>query len=41
MEHFKFFNSFYHLSNLKFREDLIKEVIQNLDYTVFVLVITL
>jgi len=39
MEHFKFFNSFYHLSNLKFREDLIKEIIENLDYAVFVLVI--
>jgi len=36
MESFKFFNSFYHLSDLKFREDLIKGIIDNLDYTVFV-----
>ncbi|CCA73896.1 related to protein ste16 [Serendipita indica DSM 11827] len=34
MEHFKFFNSFYHLSDLKFREDLIKGIIENLDYSV-------
>lgn len=34
MEYFKFFNSFYHLSDLKFREDLIKGIIENLDYAV-------
>ncbi|KIM25763.1 hypothetical protein M408DRAFT_203761 [Serendipita vermifera MAFF 305830] len=34
MESFKFFNSFYHLSDLKFREDLIKGIVENLDYTV-------
>ena len=37
MESFKFFSSFYHLSDLKFREDLIKGIIENLDYTVLVL----
>lgn len=33
MEHFKFFTAFYHLSDLKFREDLIKCIVENLDYT--------
>ena len=30
---FKFFTRFYHLSDLRSREDLIKAIIENLDYT--------
>lgn len=33
MEKFKFFTAFYHLSELRDREDLITAVITNLDYT--------
>jgi rapamycin-insensitive companion of mTOR len=33
MEKFKVFTAFYHLSELKSREDLIKGIIENLDYT--------
>ncbi len=33
MERFKFFTSFYHLSELRSREDLIKGIIENLDYS--------
>jgi rapamycin-insensitive companion of mTOR len=35
MEKFKIFTAFYHLSELKSREDLIKAIIQNLDYTMY------
>ncbi|KAG1808998.1 Rapamycin-insensitive companion of mTOR, N-term-domain-containing protein [Suillus variegatus] len=34
MEKFKFFTAFYHLSELRDREDLITAVITNLDYTI-------
>jgi len=33
MEKFKIFTAFYHLSELRDREDLITAVITNLDYT--------
>ncbi|CAJ0745203.1 3298_t:CDS:10, partial [Entrophospora sp. SA101] len=33
LEKFKIFNTFYHLSELKSREDLIKAIITNLDYS--------
>ncbi|CAG8523548.1 7861_t:CDS:10 [Ambispora leptoticha] len=33
LEKFKIFNTFYHLSELRSREDLIKTIITNLDYT--------
>ncbi|CAI2163170.1 13482_t:CDS:10 [Funneliformis geosporum] len=33
LERFKIFNTFYHLSELKSREDLIKAIITNLDYS--------
>ncbi|KDQ62311.1 hypothetical protein JAAARDRAFT_30208 [Jaapia argillacea MUCL 33604] len=33
MEKFKVFTAFYHLSELRSREDLIKSIIQNLDYS--------
>ncbi|KAG8904203.1 hypothetical protein FRB99_002106 [Tulasnella sp. 403] len=33
MERFKMFTSFYHISELKSREDLIKSIIENIDYT--------
>jgi large subunit ribosomal protein L17e len=32
MEKFKVFTAFYHLSELRSREDLIKGIIENLDY---------
>ncbi|KZS99473.1 uncharacterized protein LAESUDRAFT_816934 [Laetiporus sulphureus 93-53] len=34
MEKFKLFTAFYHLSELKSREDLIKAIIENLDYSI-------
>lgn len=37
MEKFKFFTAFYHLSELRDREDLITAVITNLDYTMWAL----
>ena len=33
LEKFKVFTVFYHLSELRSREDLIKGIIENLDYT--------
>ncbi len=35
MEKFKLFTAFYHLSELRSREDLIKGIIQNLDYSMY------
>lgn len=35
LEKFKIFTAFYHLSELKSREDLIKIIIQNLDYSMY------
>lgn len=32
MEKFKLFTAFYHLSELRSREDLMKGIIENLDY---------
>jgi rapamycin-insensitive companion of mTOR len=32
LEKFKIFTAFYHLSELRSREDLIKGIIENLDY---------
>lgn len=37
LEKFKIFTAFYHLSELKSREDLIKGIIENLDYSMHVL----
>ncbi|KAF5385668.1 hypothetical protein D9757_005476 [Collybiopsis confluens] len=34
LQHYKIFTAFYHLSDLKSREDLIKGIIDNLDYSV-------
>ena len=36
MEKFKVFTAFYHLSELRSREDLIKGIIENLDYSMSV-----
>jgi large subunit ribosomal protein L17e len=36
MEEAKLFTAFYHLSELRSREDLIKGIIENIDYSVFV-----
>jgi hypothetical protein len=36
LEKFKIFTAFYHLSELKSREDLIKGIIENLDYSMYV-----
>lgn len=36
LEKFKVFTAFYHLSELRSREDLIKGIIENLDYSMFV-----
>lgn len=36
LEKFKIFTAFYHLSELRSREDLIKGIIENLDYNMFV-----
>jgi len=36
MEKFKVFTAFYHLSELRSREDLIKGIIENLDYNMYV-----
>lgn len=33
LERFKFFTVFYHLSDLKSREDLIRAIIEKLDYS--------
>lgn len=33
MEHFKMFTSFYRISELRSRDDLIKAIIRNVDYT--------
>jgi rapamycin-insensitive companion of mTOR len=33
LEKFKVFTAFYHLSELRSREDLIKGIVENLDYT--------
>jgi hypothetical protein len=33
MEKFKIFTAFYHLSELRSREDLMKLIIENLDYS--------
>lgn len=33
LEKFKIFTAFYHLSELRSREDLIKGIIENLDYS--------
>jgi hypothetical protein len=35
MEKFKVFTAFYHLSELRSREDLIKGIIENLDYNMY------
>lgn len=40
LEKFKLFTAFYHLSELRSREDLIKGIIENLDYSMWVLVCT-
>lgn len=37
LEKFKLFTAFYHLSELRSREDLIKGIIENLDYSMWVL----
>jgi hypothetical protein len=37
LQKFKIFTAFYHLSELKDREDLVKGIIENLDYSMFVL----
>ena len=36
LEKFKVFTAFYHLSELRSREDLIKGIIENLDYNMYV-----
>jgi large subunit ribosomal protein L17e len=36
LEKFKVFTAFYHLSELRSREDLIKGIIENLDYSMYV-----
>lgn len=36
MEKFKIFTAFYHLSELRSREDLIKGIIENMDYGMYV-----
>jgi rapamycin-insensitive companion of mTOR len=36
MEKFKVFTAFYHLSELRSREDLIKGIIENIDYSMSV-----
>ena len=36
MEEVKLFTAFYHLSELRSREDLIKGIIENIDYSMFV-----
>lgn len=36
MEKFKIFTAFYHLSELRSREDLMKLIIENLDYSTWV-----
>jgi hypothetical protein len=36
MEEAKLFTAFYHLSELRSREDLIKGIIENIDYSMFV-----
>ena len=36
MEKAKLFTAFYHLSELRSREDLIKGIIENIDYSMFV-----
>lgn len=36
MEKFKVFTAFYHLSELRSREDLIKGIIENIDYSMYV-----
>lgn len=36
MERFKIFTAFYHLSELRSREDLIKGIIENMDYGMYV-----
>lgn len=33
MERFRFFTLFYHISELRSREDLVKGIIENIDYT--------
>jgi len=35
MEEAKLFTAFYHLSELRSREDLIKGIIENIDYSMF------
>jgi len=40
MEKFKVFTAFYHLSELRSREDLIKGIIENLDYNMYVVLVT-
>lgn len=40
MEKSKIFTAFYHLSELRNREDLITAAITNLDYTMYVLTLT-
>lgn len=35
MEKFKIFTAFYHLSELRSREDLIKGIMENLDYSMY------
>jgi rapamycin-insensitive companion of mTOR len=35
MEKAKLFTAFYHLSELRSREDLIKGIIENIDYSMF------
>ena len=37
LEKFKIFTAFYHLSELRSREDLIKGIIENLDYSMCVI----
>ena len=37
LEKFKVFTAFYHLSELRSREDLIKGIIESLDYTKYAL----
>lgn len=36
MEKHRLFNAFYHVSELKSRDDLIKGIVDNLDYSVYV-----
>ena len=35
LEKFKFFTAFYHLTELRDRQDLIKAMIENLDYSMY------